>query len=122
MIDDQYFVVNHLDEALEKGYIKPYFQPVVRAVSGDLCGMEALCRWIDPERGFISPAVFIPALENSQLIHKLDSYIIKEVCKIYRFNIDNKIEMIPVSFNLSKLDFILTDIEKVMEIAWLMIY
>lgn len=115
MIDDQYFVVNHLDEALEKGYIKPYFQPVVRAVSGDLCGMEALCRWIDPERGFISPAVFIPALENSQLIYKLDSYIIKEVCKIYRFNIDNKIEMIPVSFNLSKLDFILTDIEKVID-------
>jgi EAL domain-containing protein (putative c-di-GMP-specific phosphodiesterase class I) len=54
-------------------------------------------------------------LENYQLIHKLDSYIIKEVCKIYRFNIDNKIEMIPVSFNLSKLDFILTDIEKVID-------
>lgn len=62
MADMRDYVVSHLDEAIERGWVRPYYQPVVRTVSGKLCGMEALARWEDPEHGLLSPGVFIPAL------------------------------------------------------------
>lgn len=45
------YVVSHIDEAVQKRWIVVYYQPVVRALSGQICGMEALARWKDPERG-----------------------------------------------------------------------
>lgn len=114
-IDAQYYVVNNLDKAIDNGYIKVYYQPVVRSISKSLCGMEALARWIDPEKGFISPGEFIPALENSHLIHKLDSFIIREICRQYRECVDKGIPVVPISFNLSRLDFFLTNIGEIIE-------
>lgn len=75
------YVSRHMDEAVEKGYIKAYYQPIVRTVSGALCGMEALARWEDPKRGFLQPVDFISALEESRQIHKLDLEIIRQVCE-----------------------------------------
>lgn len=40
------YIVNHIDEAVENGYIKAYYQPVVWSNNGELCGCEALARWI----------------------------------------------------------------------------
>lgn len=56
----QEYLLSHLDEALEKGWIQVYYQPVVRTLSRKVCNLEALSRWIDPQYGFISPGVFIP--------------------------------------------------------------
>ncbi|WP_367181761.1 EAL domain-containing protein [uncultured Fibrobacter sp.] len=64
------------EEAFEKGHFKVYNQPVVRALTGKVCGYEALARWIDPERGMISPVIFIEVLEKVLLIHRLDAYTI----------------------------------------------
>lgn len=111
-IDEQYYIVNHLDEALEKGYIRVYCQPVVRSISGALCGAEALARWIAPERGVISPGKFIPILEDAHLIHKLDMFMIKTICKGYQTCIEHNVPIVPVSINLSRLDFVLTDIRQ----------
>jgi EAL domain-containing protein (putative c-di-GMP-specific phosphodiesterase class I)/PleD family two-component response regulator len=113
----QNYVVNHIDEAIEKGYIKVYYQPVVRTITETFCGMEALARWIDPQYGFLNPAVFIGALEESCQIHKLDSQIINIVCKEMRDELDSGNQVVPVSFNLSRLDFIGCDIFKVVEQA-----
>ena len=52
------YIIDHLDEAIEKHYIKPYFQPVIRTVSRQLCGMEALARWDDPKWGLLPPGSF----------------------------------------------------------------
>ena len=109
------YVVNHIDEAISNGYIKAYYQPVVRTITETFCGMEALSRWIDPQYGFLNPAVFISALEESRQIHKLDSYIIKLVCKEMREQFDLGNTVVPVSFNLSRLDFISCDIFDVVE-------
>ncbi len=111
-INLQYYVVNNIEKAIEKGYIKVFYQPVIRALTGELCGMEALARWIDPEVGFLNPYDFISALEDARLIHKLDRYIVEEVCKNYKRCVENDIPLVPVSFNLSRLDFVLTDIRK----------
>lgn len=59
------YIFEHFDEALEKNWIKVYFQPIVRSLTGDVCGAEALARWIDPDRGMINPSDFIPVLEEN---------------------------------------------------------
>ena len=52
------------DEALEKGWIKVYYQPVIRSITEQLCGMESLVRWQDPQFGFVFPGDFISVLEE----------------------------------------------------------
>ena len=104
------YIVTHIDEAIENGYLKPYYQPVVWSKGRELCGVEALARWIDPVHGFLSPGQFIPALENAQVIYKLDTEILRLVCKDIRHNIDNGLPIIPVSINFSRADFGLIDI------------
>lgn len=113
----QNYVVNHIDEAINNGYIKVYYQPVVRTITETFCGMEALARWVDPQYGFLNPAVFIGALEESRQIHKLDSHVINIVCKEMRAELDAGKPIVPVSFNLSRLDFIGCDIFDVVERA-----
>ena len=107
------YIVTHIDEAIANGYLKPYYQPVVWSKGRELCGVEALARWIDPVHGFLSPGQFIPALENAQVIYKLDTEILRLVCKDLRHNIDNGLPVLPVSINFSRADFGLIDIVEV---------
>ena len=109
------YVRGKIDEALEKGWIKVYFQPVIRSITGSLCSMESLARWIDPEVGFLSPDSFINTLEQERCIHKLDCYIVEQVCKFIHERLKKKQPMVPVSVNFSRLDFILCDMLKVVE-------
>ena len=104
------YIVTHIDEAVEKGYLRPYYQPVVWSKGRTLCGVEALARWVDPKYGFLSPGVFIPALENAQLVYKLDKEILRLVCQDIRRNLDNGIPALPVSINFSRADFGVIDI------------
>lgn len=48
------YVTTHIDEAIANEWIKVYYQPVVRALTGQLCGAESLARWIDPEVGLFT--------------------------------------------------------------------
>ncbi len=73
------YVLTNLDRAIEEKWIKVFYQPIVRAVNGHVCDEEALARWIDPEKGFMSPAFFIPYLEDSRQIYKLDLYMLEQV-------------------------------------------
>ena len=109
------YIVNHLDEAIEKGWIRAYYQPVVWSNNKYLCGAEALARWIDPTYGFLSPGDFIPVLEDTRLIHKLDTCIIEYVCREMRRAIEEKRPVVPVSINFSRLDFELMDVVTTLE-------
>ena len=102
---DQAYVLRNLEKALANGWVKVYFQPVVRTLTGKLCSMEALARWVDPERGLLTPNLFIPVLEKARLIPKLDIYIINRVASLLRCDIDNGLPVVPVSVNLSRVDF-----------------
>lgn len=57
-----------LRKALDRGEFVNYYQPKIDLATGKLVGAEALMRWMHPERGLVSPAHFIPALEASGLI------------------------------------------------------
>ena len=104
------YVVSNIDEAVSKGWIQVYYQPVIRAISGQLCGMEALARWIDPVRGFLAPDLFIGPLEESQKIAKLDLCVIEQVCSVIAEREKQDLPEIPISVNLSRIDFITCDI------------
>ena len=104
------YVISHVDEAVENEYLKVYYQPVIDISTGKIIELEALARWIDPIHGFLSPGDFIPVLENSKLIHKVDKFIARKVCLDQNRLRDMAGRDVPVSINLSRLDFMLTDI------------
>ena len=98
-------IINHLDQALEEKWVKVYYQPIVRSATEKICDEEALSRWIDPVRGFLSPAEFIPALENAGLIYKLDLYVVDQVLEKIKRQASCGVPVVPHSINLSRSDF-----------------
>lgn len=113
--DMERYVLDHLDEALSRGYIKVYVQPVVRTLTRQICGMEALSRWEDPEYGMLMPVEYIGILEKHRRIHHLDTYVLNKVCENYSTIV--AYTDVPVSINLSRLDYELCDIFEIVENA-----
>ncbi len=109
-IDMMRYIINHFDEALEKQWIQVYYQPIVRAVNGKVCDEEALSRWFDPNKGFISPGDFIPALEGAGLIHRLDLYVLNQALLKMKSQQKMGLTIVPHSINLSRSDFDSCDI------------
>jgi len=105
------YIITHVDEAVKNKYIQVYYQPVVWSDNHELCGTEALARWIDPNYGFLSPADFIPALEEYRLIHRLDRAVLEQVCADIHEGLAMGDRVVPVSVNFSRLDFELSDIK-----------
>lgn len=103
-------IIENIYTAISENQIELYYQPVVRTLSGEICGMEALVRWRDPSAGLLSPAEFIPVLEEYQLIHKLDLHVVRKVCEQLQQQYLEGQQLLPISFNLSRLDFQLCDI------------
>lgn len=107
--DDQYwqerYIIEHFDQALEQGQIKVFYQGIRRTASERLASFEALARWIDPNRGTISPAEFIPALQRYHQLYRLDLHMFEQVCREVIVRHDNGLQLVPVSINFSRQDF-----------------
>ena len=103
------YIVDNIDKAISEGYIKPYYQSIVRSANNAICGKETLARWIDPQYGFLSPAEFIPALEEAKLLYKLDLHIIDLALADCKKRIEMGEPIINFSVNLSRYDFELCD-------------
>ena len=99
------FVLRNFEKAMEKGHIHVYYQPITRALTGKVCGLEALARWEDPEKGMILPGLFVPVLEKMKLIHLLDRYVIESTARLYQRLKEAGHPVLPVSVNLSRVDF-----------------
>ena len=105
------YVVENIDRALAEDWITAYYQPIVRATNGKVCDEEALARWIDPDKGMLSPAEFIPILEDTKLIYKVDLHIVDVILeRIKRQSAAGKLTAVPISINLSRTDFDACDI------------
>ncbi|MCR5087929.1 MAG: bifunctional diguanylate cyclase/phosphodiesterase [Oscillospiraceae bacterium] len=104
------YILSNLDRALEEEWIQVYYQPIVRAMNGKVCDEEALARWVDPVKGFLSPADFIPVLEDAGVIHRLDLYVVEKVLEKLRIQEVAGLFPVPQSVNLSRSDFDMCDI------------
>ena len=94
--------VQHLfPDALRDEEFKVYYQPKVDIRTGEIIGAEALCRWF--HRGkMISPGEFIPMLEETSEICKLDFYMLDHVCRDIRGWLDMGKKVVRISVNLSR--------------------
>ena len=68
----------HLRHALASGQLVVYYQPLVQP--GGIAGFEALLRWNHPERGFVSPAIFVPVAEEIGLIAQIGAWVMRQAC------------------------------------------
>lgn len=78
---DRRTLQNDLATALKRGELSLHFQPQAR-IGGEIFGFEALLRWNHPTRGFVSPGVFIPLAEESNLIIEISEWVMREACRV----------------------------------------
>lgn len=104
-------IVSEFDEALANGEFEMYLQPQVRSADKKILGAEALARWNSREKGIISPSEFIPVLEKSGLIHKLDQHMWELAAQKLAQWKDAGNEM-QISINISAKDFYYCDVYK----------
>ena len=109
---DRAELAGELRNGLAQEQFKVYYQPVVDAKTGEIRSAEALIRWHHSEKGFLSPGFFIPALEESGHISELDDYVIHQVSDFLMDRYHAGKNVVPVSVNLSWMDFY---DEKIME-------
>ena len=88
-------------EALKNREFKVFYQPKVNTVTGEICGGEALCRWFRNGK-IVPPMDFIPILEETSDICKLDFYVLETVCSDIRRRLDEGKNMVRISVNLSR--------------------
>lgn len=103
-------IVENGPRALQEREFQIYYQPKHSLATDHTGGAEALVRWIHPEMGFVSPGAFIPLFERNGFITRLDFYIWEEVCRELRKCIDSGIPVVPISVNVSRMDFEVPDL------------
>ena len=94
-----------IDEELKEGTVVIYYQPKVDVETGFIVGTEALARW-NKNGNVISPGIFIPVLERSGNIHKLDLYILDRACNDLSNYRKAGHHTVPVSVNISRADLL----------------
>ncbi len=117
VISDRLKMENALRRALERDEITVFYQPVVDPLTGSVAGVEALVRWLHPERGIVSPLEFIPVAEESGLILALGERVLRMACFQTKTWLDAGLTNFRVAVNLSAKQLEQPDLEQVIEAA-----
>ncbi|HHX61588.1 MAG TPA: EAL domain-containing protein [Epulopiscium sp.] len=97
---------NDLSSAIERNELVVYYQPQVDIVSGRINGLEALLRWEHPEKGMISPGVFIPLAEKNGLINSIGEWVLRTACIQTKKWQDMNLPPLRMAVNLSAIQLI----------------
>jgi len=103
---ERLFLGADLLRAIERQELEVYYQPQLAVATGKVVGVEALLRWNHPQRGQISPALFIPLAEESDLIFALGRWVMYQACQQARIWLDEGYTPIRVAVNLSARQFL----------------
>lgn len=95
-------IIAEFDDAIDNREFVVYFQPKIAFQGEELIGMEALVRWQKPDGTFLPPDSFIPLMEKTGTVVKLDFYVYEESCKTIRKWLDKGVDVKPVSLNVSR--------------------
>lgn len=97
-------ILGSIDEAMAEGEVVIYLQPKYSLNTRRINGAEVLVRWFSSTEGFISPAEFIPVLEQRGRIFKLDLFVWEQACRAVRRWLDVGMPIVPLSVNVSRVD------------------
>ena len=97
-------ITDEMKSALAQGQFELWFQPQYDHTSDTLIGSEALIRWRHPQKGLLLPGEYIPIFEKNGFIYEADKFVWESACKLLRGWIDDKLEALPVSVNVSRYD------------------
>jgi diguanylate cyclase (GGDEF)-like protein len=103
---------SELRRALEREEFALFYQPKYDLETGKPCGAEALLRWKHPERGVVSPAEFIPVLEETGLIVPVGEWVLRRACEDQKAWQQAGVKVVPLSVNLSARQFRQDDLEQ----------
>ena len=108
-----------LQRSLDQQEFTTYYQPIVDLRTRQLAGVEALVRWHHPERGMVSPGVFIPCMEATGLIIPVGMLVLRQACyQMQRWH-QQGWSHLTVSVNLSVRQFacpsLIADIDRIVE-------
>lgn len=98
-----------MEEALNSHLFEVYYQPKVCVQTGEIAGAEALVRWRTKKGTLLLPDQFIPVFEKNRTIPQLDQYVFEAVCAWLRKLLNEGKPVLPVSINVSRLQFCNTD-------------
>jgi diguanylate cyclase (GGDEF)-like protein len=104
-IKDRIEVIQDVDNALSEGRIEAYYQPVVRLDTGEIVGMEALCRLRKPEGNIVSAGAFHQATTDVDVAAKLTQGMLALVAADVRAWLEAGIPFQHVGINISSADF-----------------
>jgi diguanylate cyclase (GGDEF)-like protein/PAS domain S-box-containing protein len=96
---------NDLRRAIEQQQLTLYYQPQVDLQTGEMTGVEALVRWLHPDRGIVSPAHFIPLAEETGLIVPIGEWVLREACRQQKAWLDAGKHVGKIAVNLSPRQF-----------------
>ncbi|MFC3108983.1 putative bifunctional diguanylate cyclase/phosphodiesterase [Undibacterium arcticum] len=102
---EQQSIEDGLRHALEQHEFVLHYQPKLNLETGAITGAEALIRWWRPDRGFVSPAQFIPIAEDSGLIVPISQWVLREACRQARAWRDADLPPLSMAVNISPLEF-----------------
>lgn len=109
------YVTRYINRAVEKRWLKVYYQPVIDVKTEKLLEYEALARWDDPAYGLLQPWQFIEPLEKANLIYKVDTFILAQYGRERQECMKRGEHLAPISFNLSRTDFYSCDIYSIVK-------
>lgn len=98
-------IEREMDKALEERQFCIFIQPKYDIKTGNIVGGEALVRWKHPQKGMISPGVFIDLFERNGFIKKLDYYVWEECCRFQAEAKQKGLPIYPLSINVSRIHF-----------------
>ena len=108
-------IIEKMADSLEDHQFQIYLQPKICLHDGTLAGAEALVRWKHPEKGMISPGEFIPLFEKNGFITQMDQYVWEQTCVLIKEWKAKGYPVVPVSVNVSRADFYITDLTEYMD-------
>ena len=116
-VETQVRLESDLRLALDRGELRLAYQPQVCTRSGATSGVEALLRWEHPERGFVSPAEFIPVAERTGLIEPIGAWVVEEACRQWSVWSGSGLEPGRIAVNVSPRQFALQAVADVVAAA-----
>lgn len=103
-LENEQEVLSGVKSGLSDSEFEVYYQPQCSARTHRIIGAEALVRWNHPQKGMIAPNEFIPLLEASGFVSKLDYYVWEAVCRFLHNRKKAGKQIVPVSVNVSRID------------------